>query len=940
MNSSYETINEVATIPVGLVLASRTNRMPSQIATTSGIPGQLSNFGIVSGSAASVLYGPQAINDVLMISPGNQTTQSVHIATLAVCNVLIGIVVLMGCVGNGAVIVQVITNWNARYGFAPLILNLAVSDFLICSCLSPVFLIFLFRSPPTPNIFCGLFIFMGTICTLSSLLTMTAIALHRYRLMSSSAGQRYLSIPISLLTLAFIWALGFSVALAGILYVSSNWNDPFQKCELIKVTNNERGDLSDFAISFLAPVCALGFICTATSCLVMLWVARLPTCWKNACEFYNAEAAKSDQKPKISEVISNSFKQLIGCFSMVDKETRILYLVAILVASFCWAPILIAHILTLSTGESLVLYQLKLCGIALVFLNSALHPYIYTEHGWRLKHRYRVCLHAAFDCHRMSPADQWSLGGVVAANSTNVTGPTVQQPSVVSVGTVNDDLDTISLDTAIRTMTTMTVTGGVVETRICDCNKNVICNRSHGDLTVNASINKNIVNDGDQNSNELDAAFAGEIEDNDTLDSGIDRDALSEVEDMDNEVDGAGDSASKQSSTNRQIFLAKKSDEDELQNYVGSLDSLILTDGSSESSLYCADAAENLTVALPPRNSTPTVPATVAVGSRRKSGGAIIARHSPLSSWSAAPLHRHPPAPPTSPTQQRHLYHYHHLHHHHHVILFPNNGDCVGAADTATLHRQSCHAAGCREYEPVKKDAEVKEEEQQQLQEDVKSEVTKENNTFCGHRNCDEAFRQEVAVASASGNKAAEVLLRLLNIGERSSSSLPASHPSSSIQPPRSSPRHQIASRSPPPCTCPSRLASPLSAAIINDPEEDCPAQIPLISYCPQHRECSKEGPHSTIHHIKGSEYWYPSHDDGVFVTEHSYPDPQHTVLQPNQTPYHHDQCKFYPQKQTYTYSHHKAPHEHTQTELPSRQKNSQAQSKQTKPVDNLKINK
>lgn len=913
MNYSYETPHERVTAPL-LLLASITSRMSNnEIAMT---PDPLGKLGIASGSAASDIYGHQDMTDLLMISPSNQTTQSVHIATLAVCNVLIAIVVLMGCVGNGAVIVQVITHWNSRFGYAPLLLNLAVSDFLICSCLSPVFLIFLYRSPPTPNIFCGLFTFMGTICTLSSLLTMTAIALHRYRLMSVSTGQRYLGIPIALLTLTFIWALGFSVATAGILYVSSNWNDPFQNCELVNVVDGQRGSLTDFAISFLAPACAIGFLCTVASCLVMVWVATLPTCWRNTCDFYQTEVARTNRKPKMPQVVSIGFKQLIGCFSMVDKETRILYLLAILVASLCWTPILIAQILTMCLGESLLLYQLKLCGIALVFLNSALHPYIYTEHGWRLKNRYRVCLHAAFDCHRVLPTDQWSLGGGVAGNSANAAGTSADHPLVVSVGTGTDEAD-------IGTIATMSVTGSVIETRICDCNKNVICDRNQLYLNDNSAVNRNVTDHSNvsNNNNNVHILFGGEVEDNDTLDSGIDRDALSDVDYM--EV-----SANNQCQHERP---AAAKDKDGLEDYQGSLDSFILTTKvSSNSSLYSVDAAENLTVNLPPRNMTPTNDSH----SNLSDGSATIARRSRPTSWSTAPQPRNPTTTATASSRQRHRYHYHHLHHHHHVIVFPNNSDYAAATDSGIVQPQSypCDqvkepakdegcAAGVNSSPHLQQQQILRYKDVDETGRQVREE-NKDNNTFCVDKNCVRDFHHKVRTASVSGNKTTEALLRLLRNGEGPSSSLSTSTPSSSSS--SSSFQRRIPPHSLPPCTCPLPLDSPHSRIVTDSSEENCPVTVrsPLITHCPLHCDRPYDHCRHPVPNVTVAEYWYPSHGDGLFVTEHSCADPQHPVAHPHYRP---EYFKFYPthlkKSQTRSHNHHKRTHEQTQTDPPPRQK-------------------
>ncbi|KAK7104270.1 probable G-protein coupled receptor 75 [Littorina saxatilis] len=79
-----------------------------------------------------------------------------------------------------------------------------------------------------------------------------------------------------------------------------------------------------------------------------------------------------------------------SCQAALERENKAvtMCLVVILTLVLCWSPLLVSQFIELATGPSIILLQVKLCGIALVFLNSALDPYMYAQSQGHSKSRY------------------------------------------------------------------------------------------------------------------------------------------------------------------------------------------------------------------------------------------------------------------------------------------------------------------------------------------------------------------------------------------------------------------------------------------------------------------------------------------------------------------------------------------------------------------------
>ncbi|KAK3092987.1 hypothetical protein FSP39_009695 [Pinctada imbricata] len=319
----------------------------------------------------------------------------VHIASLAVCTVLIFFAILLGCIGNGIVLFSAFKWRKLRTNFDVLVINLTGADFITCTCLTPIFLILLFVDPPTPKIFCGSILFLGTISAMLSLLTLVAIALHRLaRVIGHARGTTSLT-RIGII-IVLIWIVSLVLSIGGTFHMTTDWDDSFKNCQ--PIINSPNPAMQNFVLYFLAPVTIVSFSIITLSYIIIAWVVQK-----------QVNSASENNSPRCSSPRENMYRQcrdLIGdkrkmcsptrpCVScasqnLLNKDSKAvtMCLVVILTMGLCWGPLIMSQFIELATGESIILYQVKLCGIGLVFLNSALDPYIYAQHIGKMKQKY------------------------------------------------------------------------------------------------------------------------------------------------------------------------------------------------------------------------------------------------------------------------------------------------------------------------------------------------------------------------------------------------------------------------------------------------------------------------------------------------------------------------------------------------------------------------
>lgn len=307
---------------------------------------------------------------------------TVHTASLTVCTVLVIFVLLMGCIGNAMVIYAAVKNKRIRTNFDVLILNLTGADFITCTFLAPIFLFLLFNEPPVPKMFCGSVLFMGTVSGMLSVLTLVAVALHRLaRVVGRARGT--LSLTRTAIILTLIWILSLTLSVAGTVHVTHNWNPNQRTCQAI--INSGNPQRQNFVLFFVAPVIIVSFSVVSMSyIMIAITVNR-----------QNSELRKA-LKTQVCRLNSKSHRSLCldkncnSCSSLPCRDNKALTmcLVVIVLMGLCWGPLIISHFIEIAMGESIILYQVKLCGISLVFLNSALDPYIYAQHIGKLKERY------------------------------------------------------------------------------------------------------------------------------------------------------------------------------------------------------------------------------------------------------------------------------------------------------------------------------------------------------------------------------------------------------------------------------------------------------------------------------------------------------------------------------------------------------------------------
>ncbi|XP_033735555.1 probable G-protein coupled receptor 75 [Pecten maximus] len=334
----------------------------------------------------------------------------VHTASLAVCTVLIIFVLVLGCVGNGIVLLSALKWKKLRTNFDVLVLNLAGADFLTCTCLAPIFMFLLYSDPPTPVTFCGSILFMGTVSGMLSLLTLVAIALHRLsRVIGRARGS--LTLKRTGVILGMIWIVSLSVSLGGTLHVTLDWNGQLGTCQ--PIINSPNRFQQNFVLFFLAPVTIVSFVVITLSYSVICWTVQKqgrlipesgssPKFPGDSHDSQTSEFLRDSPQKGCSPVTRNCCTCSSQSFVNKDNKALTMCLVVIFTMGLCWGPLIISQFIEIITGESIILYQVKLCGIALVFLNSALDPYIYAQHIGQMKHRYSRCFNSLVTCKSVS----------------------------------------------------------------------------------------------------------------------------------------------------------------------------------------------------------------------------------------------------------------------------------------------------------------------------------------------------------------------------------------------------------------------------------------------------------------------------------------------------------------------------------------------------------
>lgn len=369
--------------------------------------------------------GPNALErdeDMLSWSWEAAFHGSVHTATLAVATVLALFVLVLGTFGNGLVILSACRRRKVRSNFDLLILNLAGADLLLCVLLAPLYLYTLFADPPAPRAFCGAFLFGGTGCGLLSLLSIVAIAIHRQARVVGRA-KRALTSRQTGLILAAVWFVSGAGALGGTLYAMLDWRDSYHNCQVL--INSRDPLLHRFTLFFLGPVVLVSFVVIIVSYGVIARAVRAqsrarvqglssalvrppppPPVYRSATTGKQTEPlvqskvkVKGRKNEKAKRVRappagtgsgSSRDCHCCSCQAAAERENKAvtMCLVVILTLVLCWSPLVVSQFIELATGPSIILLQVKLCGIALVFLNSALDPYIYAQNQGHFKHRF------------------------------------------------------------------------------------------------------------------------------------------------------------------------------------------------------------------------------------------------------------------------------------------------------------------------------------------------------------------------------------------------------------------------------------------------------------------------------------------------------------------------------------------------------------------------
>ena len=340
----------------------------------------------------------------------NSVTGCIHTATLAVCTVLVIFVLFLGCAGNGVVLFNALTTKRHRHMCDLFVINLAGADFITCTCLSPMFIFLLFSDSDIPEVFCASILFLGVTSGLLSLLTLVTIAIHR-RCRVVGIIRKSLSLLKVSAVVGIIWVISLAFATACTIHIILTWKEQtINECQNVIDNPNSKG--SSFVLYYLSPVIiaslAIIGMCYGTISRAAMGHRRYghivsPERKGDYETEVKCDGPESDNGQFVSPATNKCGTPGRDTSADSGNKALIMCVVVTLTVSLCWGPLIISEFVEAFTGPSIILYQVKLCGIALIFLNSALNPYLYGQNNSKIKHRYVRMLYNFARCEYSFP---------------------------------------------------------------------------------------------------------------------------------------------------------------------------------------------------------------------------------------------------------------------------------------------------------------------------------------------------------------------------------------------------------------------------------------------------------------------------------------------------------------------------------------------------------
>ncbi|XP_057704761.1 probable G-protein coupled receptor 75 [Corythoichthys intestinalis] len=365
----------------------------------------------------------------------------VHTATLTFCSLLLVFIFCLGSYGNLVVFLSFFDPAFRKFrtNFDFMILNLSFCDLFICCVTTTMFALVLYLDAGgvggVSKSFCFAFHLTSSGFIIMSLETVAVIALHRLRMVLGQQPNRTASFPCTLALTALLWTSSFTMAALLTMRAYPRRDGPclphfglgggrarlvlyayladFAFCVgvvsvsylLIAQTLRKNAQVRKCPIITVAATCTpppppmavTGFEGVPCSAQGPLYRNQMYNKLQNVQTHAYTNRTKQAVVPGAAQgATCCQLASTVNLATAKDSKAVVTCVVIVFSVLLCCLPMGISLAQDVLSPESTFAhYQFELCGFVLIFLKSAINPFVYSRNSAGLRRRVLSCLHWA-----------------------------------------------------------------------------------------------------------------------------------------------------------------------------------------------------------------------------------------------------------------------------------------------------------------------------------------------------------------------------------------------------------------------------------------------------------------------------------------------------------------------------------------------------------------